>query len=318
MDMCDVNVAVKCKASTSVLKATKLARKGEDERDRMNPLISIVLPIYNGEKYMRQSIDSVLAQTFTNWELLIVDDGSTDQTAEIAKEYVSRDSRVFYYKNPENMRLPKTLNRGFSLARGDYLTWTSDDNYYYPNALETMLQALQQQGREFAFASCDVINGDGEIVECIAVNDSAKKMIVGSNPVGACFLYSRVVYETIGEYDPAMTLVEDFDYWQRICAKYDPVCINQTLYAYRWHDGALTSTMKKEIFQKTLEACLLKNRQAFGKLDPIALYYYYRGLYRCRKSLGTKENPYAARYKFYSLLYLATVRVPNRLRRMVK
>ena len=181
----------------------------------MEPLISIVLPIYNGEKYMRMSIDSILSQTYNNWELLIIDDGSTDCTAAIAEDYILKDSRVHYYKNPENMRLPKTLNRGFSLAKGDFLTWTSDDNYYYPTALETMHNALVQQGKDFAFASCDVINGDGDIVECITVSDAAKKSIVGTNPVGACFLYSRKVYETVGEYDPEMTLVEDFDYWQR-------------------------------------------------------------------------------------------------------
>ena len=88
----------------------------------MESLISIVLPIYNGEKYMRKSIDSVLAQTYANWELLIIDDGSTDNTAIIAQEYAANGSRIRYYKNPENMRLPKTLNRGFSLARGDFLT----------------------------------------------------------------------------------------------------------------------------------------------------------------------------------------------------
>ena len=146
---------------------------------------------------------------------MIIDDGSTDCTAAIAQDYILKDSRVHYYKNPENMRLPKTLNRGFSLAKGDFLTWTSDDNYYYPTALETMHNALVQQGKDFAFASCDVINGDGDIVECITVSDAAKKSIVGTNPVGACFLYSRKVYETVGEYDPEMTLVEDFDYWQR-------------------------------------------------------------------------------------------------------
>ena len=108
----------------------------------MDDLISIVLPIYNGEKYMKQSIDSVINQTYANWELLIVDDGSTDNTAAIAREYAEKDNRIKYYKNPQNMRLPKTLNRGFSLATGDYLTWTSDDNYYYPTALEKMYTTL--------------------------------------------------------------------------------------------------------------------------------------------------------------------------------
>lgn len=283
----------------------------------MQPLISIVLPIYNGEKYMRQSIDSVISQTFTNWELLIVDDGSTDQTAAIAQEYECMDARIHYYKNPHNMRLPRTLNRGFSLAKGDYLTWTSDDNIYYPAALEKMYAALTEEKKEFVFASCDVIDGDGKIVECIMVNDRAVKIMAGANPVGACFLYSRKAYEATGEYDPEMTLVEDFDYWQRISMKFPPACISEKLYAYRWHDGALTSTMRKDAFNKTLEQCLLKNRSGFGKLDWESLFYYYRGLYTCRKNLDDGKNPYRWQYGYYYVHYFLRIRVPNKIRRML-
>ena len=281
-------------------------------------LVSIVLPIYNGEKYMRESIDSVLAQTYQNWELLIIDDGSTDRTAEIATDYAARDPRIFYQKNPHNIRLPKTLNRGFSLARGAYLTWTSDDNFYYPNALERMVNALDAQKKDFVFASCDVIDGNGNVVECIMVDESAKKRIVGSNPVGACFLYSRRAYQTVGEYDPDFALVEDFDYWQRICMKFDPVCISEKLYAYRWHDGALTSTMRKDTFNCTLEKCLLKNRPGFGKLSWESLYYYYQGLYRCRANINDNSNPYIRKFQFYSIPYFWCIRVPGKIRRLVK
>lgn len=284
----------------------------------MDKLVSIILPIYNGQKYMRESIDSIIAQTYLNWELLIIDDGSTDHTSEIASEYVSNDSRIHYFKNSKNLRLPRTLNRGFSLSHGEYLTWTSDDNYYYPTALEHMVTALESKKKEFAFASCDVIDGEGKIVECIMVNDRASKKIVGCNPVGACFLYTRHVYETVGEYDPALTLVEDFDYWQRICMNFSPACISEKLYAYRWHDGALTSTMRKDTFNKTLEMCLLKNRPGFGTLDWESLYYYYYGLYICRKNLGDAKNPYEQKYRFYSIQYFLRRRVPNKLRRMLR
>ncbi len=284
----------------------------------MEKLVSIVLPIYNGEKYMRESINSVLAQTYTNWELLIIDDGSTDNTAKIAFDYTARDSRIRYFKNPQNLRLPRSLNRGFSLASGLYLTWTSDDNYYYPTAMERMVKALETEKKDFVFASCDVINGNGKIVECIMVDNRAMKRIVGSNPVGACFLYSRRVYEVIGEYDPDLTLVEDFDYWQRICMRFSPVCLTEKLYAYRWHDEALTSTMRKDTFNRTLEKCLLKNRSGFGKLDWESQYYYYHGLYICRKNLNEKKNPYIWKYWYYSIHYFLRVRVPNKLHRMLK
>ena len=94
----------------------------------MSDLISIVLPVYNGAKFLCESIDSVINQTYKNWELLILDDCSTDETAKIAQKYVEQDSRIRYYLNEKNLRLPRNLNKGFSLAKGDYLTWTSDDN----------------------------------------------------------------------------------------------------------------------------------------------------------------------------------------------
>lgn len=283
----------------------------------MKKLISIILPIYNGEKYMRESIDSILNQTYTNWELLIIDDGSTDDTPVISTEYEAKDSRIHYYKNEQNMRLPRTLNRGFSLAKGDYLTWTSDDNYYYPTALEKMVHALTSQNKDFVFASCDVINAEGDIVEVISVNDHSPKMLVGSNPVGACFMYSRKAYEVTGDYDPELTLVEDFDYWQRIATKFPPVCISEKLYAYRWHDGALTSTMKKDQFNRTLERTLLKNRESFGKIDAEQKYYYYKGLHQCRVNLNDTNDPYYKKYKWYSLVYLLQHRIPNKIQRML-
>ena len=79
----------------------------------MEELISIVLPVYNGEKYLRESIDSVLNQTYRNWELIIVDDCSTDSSAKIAKEYTNKDKRIYYYRNENNLRLPRNLNKGF-------------------------------------------------------------------------------------------------------------------------------------------------------------------------------------------------------------
>ena len=88
----------------------------------MDKKVSVVLPVFNGETYLAQSIDSILAQTYTNWELIIIDDGSTDRTKEIAESYVKKDKRIFYYKNPKNMQLPRSLNRGFAMSVGDYLT----------------------------------------------------------------------------------------------------------------------------------------------------------------------------------------------------
>ena len=285
----------------------------------MSDLISIVLPVYNGEKYLRESIDSVIAQTYKNWELLILDDCSTDSSSEIAKEYEKNDKRIHYYRNEENLRLPRNLNKGFSLSKGNYLTWTSDDNRYKPMALERMYNALQENDTaQLAFASYSIIDEDGIERDSIIVDSNSKKTIVGSDCVGACFLYTREVYEVVGDYDPTYTLVEDLDYWQRVFVKFDTIAIPEILYQYRHHSGALTSTMKKAVFYQTVEKMLLKNRPAFGKLDFDENYHYYYRLYDGRKKLEDKSNPYKIKYYFYYCFYFIRRIIPLKIKRLLK
>jgi glycosyltransferase involved in cell wall biosynthesis len=285
----------------------------------MEELISIVLPVCNGERYLRESIDSVLNQTYRNWELIIVDDCSTDSSAKIAREYTKKDKRIYYYRNENNLRLPRNLNKGFKLARGNYLTWTSDDNRFKSTALEKMYSALKNDiDAQFVFASCRVINSEGSPIEYIMVDNKRKKQIVGHNVVGACFMYTRKAYEEVGEYNPEFVLVEDYDYWQRMYTKFNAVVISEILYEYRWHDGALTSTMKKEAFNRTLEKMLLKNRPLFGEIDAESNYYYYQGLYYCKKNVDDKNNPYWFKYKWYSFIYLFEHKIPEKIKRIIR
>lgn len=87
------------------------------------PEISIVLPTYNGEKYLKQSIESILGQTYTDWELIVVNDCSTDSTQEIIDFYRKKDTRIRTIFNYTNQKLPESLNIGFREAKGEYFTW---------------------------------------------------------------------------------------------------------------------------------------------------------------------------------------------------
>lgn len=270
--------------------------------------ISVVLPVYNGEKFLRKSIESCLKQTYEDWELLIIDDGSTDKSADIAREYEEKDSRIHYYRNAHNMKLPRTLNRGFSLATGDYLTWTSDDNYYYDRAFEKMLKALEDDDSEFVFASCSIINEKGEKISVISAPADYRHAIWDYDFVGACFMYTRKVYETIGDYDPDLFLCEDYDYWLRIFASFKVTYLDEILYAYRRHDKALSETHKEGQYE-ALEKVLLKNFKK--KQDPVTLdrFYLYRGLHRSRslrKSLVDRYHyfPVLLCYKLWHKLSL--------------
>lgn len=282
----------------------------------MSELISIVLPVYNGEKYLCESIESVIAQTYKNWELIIVDDCSTDTTMEIAKRYATRDSRIVYYRNEKNLKLPRNLNKGFSLTKGNYLTWTSDDNRFYPTALERMYNVIKNDDTiGLVYASYQIIDEAGKKHEVIRADLKGSKHIVGSNVVGACFMYTRKVYETIGEYDPELFLVEDFDYWQRVFSKFRALPVDEVLYEYRWHSGSLTTTKKQEEFNKALEKMLIKNIVEFGKLDIESRYFYYSCLNRCKKNQKGK-NPYQVKY-FWNLICFDLLYVlPHKLKRI--
>ena len=260
--------------------------------------ISIVLPVYNGEKYLKTSIESCINQTYQNWELLIIDDGSSDKSGEIAKHYEKKDSRIHYYKNQKNLKLPKSLNRGFSLAAGEYLTWTSDDNYYRPQALEKMADALENQKGDFIFTACSIVDeNDKKISQTFAPEDFTHA-IWDYNFIGACFMYIRKIYESIGDYDPEAFLCEDYDYWLRIIGKYKVLYLSEELYAWRKHDKALSVTHKKEQY-KMMEKILLKNFSQKSHPDKIDKFYLDRGLHRSR----SLEKNFLQKYHYFPMLF---------------
>ncbi len=201
-----------------------------------NPKISIVLPTYNGSKYLRQAIESCLNQTYRHMELIVVDDGSTDNTPEIIRSYA--DPRIKIIRNEKNQRLPRSLNIGFAAATGDYLTWTSDDNEYLPTALEEMLRFLQSRPDvDFVYTDMlvlDLKTGQQTVKQC------THWTFYFENLIGACYLYPRRVYETIGEFDPRFEWVEDYDYWLRVEKKFTMRRLAKALYLYRDHPRSLT------------------------------------------------------------------------------
>jgi glycosyltransferase involved in cell wall biosynthesis len=109
------------------------------------PLISIGMPVYNGDLYLEKAIDAILKQTFTDFELIISDNASSDRTSEICLNYADRDSRIRYYRNETNLGAAKNYNRVFELARGEYFKWAAHDDWCAPEYLEKCLEILQKE-----------------------------------------------------------------------------------------------------------------------------------------------------------------------------
>ena len=229
-----------------------------------SPKVSIVLPTYNGYKYIRQSIDSCLNQTYKNIELIIVDDGSTDKTSEIIKSF--KDNRIKYIKHEKNKGLPYALNTGFANAIGEYLSWTSDDNFYNEKAIEKMLIFLNKSNVDLVYT--DYFNYLTEVDKKILVKLPDKLDLKKGNLVGPCFLYTRRVYENIGNYNAKYVLVEDYEYWIRVFKKkYSLAHYPFPLYIYRCHSNALTNTSYWEVI---LFDNILKYQNNFITLHELA------------------------------------------------
>lgn len=213
------------------------------------PLVSIVLPTYNRAGLLPYSIRSVLNQTYRNLELIIIDDHSNNETESVVKGF--HDERIQYTRNQSNLKLPRSLNKGFSLSKGAYLTWTSDDNRYADTAIERMVEYLREKNCEFVYADyyhfAELDKLTGEPVDPHHVKLPEQQKLDKSNGIGACFMYTRRVHENIGDYDPALFLVEDYDYFIRISKSFDMCHINEPLYYFSRHDQSLYTSRYCEV-----------------------------------------------------------------------
>lgn len=220
------------------------------------PLVSIVLPSYNGERYLAQSIESCLNQTYRNLELILVDDCSTDNTLVIMQLYAQQDTRITVLHNEKNSHIAASLNRGFAVAKGTYFSWTSDDNYYDANAIEEMVKAIEQQESDIVYADFRQVDARGSYVRDLQLPACSNHLLY-RNIICACFLYKRLVHTLNNGYDTNSALIEDYKFWvESWCKKLKFFHLNKILYSYRTHQSALSTTKHREVLHKHLDYIL--------------------------------------------------------------
>jgi glycosyltransferase involved in cell wall biosynthesis len=220
-------------------------------------LVSIVLPVFNGEKYLAEALEGIFHQTYRQFELIAINDGSTDHTMEIFERYRNLDERMIVLQQ-DNQHISRTLSRGFRLAKGEFLTWTSCDNHLKPRFLELMVACLQRHSDwDMINANMDIIGDDGKpLVDShyyawyqnplgsahVFFPPSQDDLNIASrNNIGAAFMYRARVAYLLGDYSPYRSCVEDYDYWLRVNelltlrhADFDDI-----VYEYRFHPGSL-------------------------------------------------------------------------------
>jgi glycosyltransferase involved in cell wall biosynthesis len=215
-----------------------------------DPLVSVIIPIFNGEKYIEQTIDSVLSQTYQNWELIIINDGSSDNTERLILKYP--DKRIRYLRNDTNRGISPSLNRGIDEAKGEFIARLDADDIALPLRFEKQVEFLSKN-RDYALCGSyfQTIDSAGNILKHVRFpnNDrDAQSYLLLHN----CFCQSSIMMkaEIAKElkYDHRFRICEDYDLWYRI-SKLGKI-INLPLFTtlYRIHD--LNITRKSEIMFK--------------------------------------------------------------------
>lgn len=213
------------------------------------PLISVIVPAYNAERTIGETIRSVLAQTFADFELIIVNDGSQDKTLEVISQFFDARIQVFSYSNAG---LATSRNRGISHASGEFISFLDADDLWTPDKLEKQLQALNDNSQAavvYSWTNC--IDESGQFVRrgshlSVSGNVYATLLVVnfienGSNP-----MIRKQALEVVGNFDPALTPAEDRDMWLRLAAKYEFIVVPAPQILYRQSPGSVSSNVLKQ------------------------------------------------------------------------
>lgn len=266
-------------------------------------LVSVVLPVFNGERVISEAIESVLNQSFKNIELIVVNDGSTDGTGAVIERYAKKDSRIRVITQ-ENKKLPTALSVGFRESRGEYLTWTSADNIMLGDCIEILVENLERNpDAAMVYGNMRLIDAKGKIKRGhfwfekpifsgnVILPTSADKLnTYANNTIGAAFMYRRKAAYIAEDYSKYKIMIEDYDYWMRINSMMKIMHTEETkpLYLYRKHSESLTAHDK--------ELGITKNRYKLMVLDDFRRDFYMSALGWIIET-DDEENEYYLEFK---------------------
>jgi glycosyltransferase involved in cell wall biosynthesis len=211
------------------------------------PLISVIIPAYNAEKTIARTIKSVLAQTYSNFELLIIDDGSQDATVEIAKNISDTRLKLFSYPHQGHSA---GRNRGLTHAVGEFVSFIDADDMWTPDKLEAQLQALQSHPEAaVAYSWTNFIDQDDRFLRAgsyIKAKGNVYSRLLGTNFIenGSNPLIRRDALTAVGKFDETLITSPDWDMWLRLAARYGFVCVEAPQILYRVSTHSVSSNVR--------------------------------------------------------------------------
>ena len=223
--------------------------------------ISVLMPVYNAEKYLKGAIDSILSQTYSDFEFVIIDDCSSDSSVSIIESY--SDERIVFSKNEQNSGVAVTLNRGLKLCHGEYIARMDSDDISRPDRFEKQLAFLQAHP-DVAVATCGVRTfcGDKTISESgwtsIDPEKIKKDLFFSCALAHPTVMMRREVINTLGGYAPDYNGLEDYELWCRVIEKHKIASVGEVLFEYRVHEGQVSKKPSESVKNAQKE---LKKRQ---------------------------------------------------------
>lgn len=245
----------------------------------MESLVSIITPAYNVEKYIEQTIKSVVNQTYKNWEMIIIDDCSKDSTYEIMKNESKKDSRVKIYKNEKNLGVSFTRNKAIDIAEGKYIAFLDSDDLWDREKLEKQINFMEEKGIELSYTGYRKVNSDGSIRGEIEVplkldyDELLKNCLIG-------FLTAVYNQEKLGKQYFKNIKAEDYIYWLEMIKKVKTASgIVEILASYRVLNNSRSSN-KIDIVKYHWN--IYYNIEKLGVIKAVKYYfiYIYRGIKR--------------------------------------
>ncbi len=272
------------------------------------PLISVIIPVYNGEKTIRETIESVLSQTFTDFELIVINDGSQDATLQIVERIQDARLKVFSYPNSGQAT---SRNRGIARACGEYISFIDADDLWTPDKLEAQLKALQdnpQAAVAYSWTKCidesgqfsrrgSHISDRGDVYAKLLLIDFIEN---GSNPL----IRAQALTE-VGEFDKSMVPSEDRDLWLRLAARYHFVAVPspQILYRQSANSESANILRMEAASLRVIEQAFTQSPESLQHLKKHSLANIYKGLtFKTLEGLPSRQQGLtAARLLWYSI-----------------
>jgi glycosyltransferase involved in cell wall biosynthesis len=278
------------------------------------------MPVYNTEKYLNESIESILNQTFKDFELLIINDGSTDKSEEIIKSYT--DERIRFINNEGNKGIPYTRNKGIQLSKGKYVAILDSDDYSYPDRLEKQIKFLEENP-DFGLVGggMKVINDKSENLGLFSIPDDPSEKIPVILLFYDCFAQSSVMLRKSAlpeeHYRISFPVSQDYDLWVRMSYNTKLWNIPEILINYRVHPENVTHKKKdlKEKMLKNIYSYQLDKMNIDYSLEELDLHYktYNNNFIPAKDFIEkvrkwfTKLNDFNEEKKFYPNIYLKEV-----------